>query len=334
METKTSNSFSVRETSLSSSDKQTAAEHKLTTKTVSTKATATTATIASNTNAADVSTNTRPKGVSASKSVAIVPQKVKVEDFKSACSCEKYCWSQQNAAWIKQHAAIRQLMNVAIDAHLAAAETQAEKGTQLQLNTTGGTDLSSAPADTFLPLIPDVAIQYRCGDTVPSTVYGFLPFTAFEKLIPADAKHIYVMTEPPARVDIMFGPGKHKFSTNCRPMMKDLFEYLKLKFPLAVVVVKSGGDPFVDVARLARARVTICAASTFCLWPAIASTGKAYFPLTSLVAGWSPSKDATPFLGSNFNWLRDPRIITEFKENTPLEKVLGVLRGTVPRTSV
>ena len=41
--------------------------------------------------------------------------------------------------------------------------------------------------------------------------------------------------------------------------------------------------------------------STFCLWPAMASTGRAYFPVTRLLVGWTPEKNASrplPDLGA------------------------------------
>jgi hypothetical protein len=255
--------------------------------------------------------------------------------FSQHCFCEKYCWSERRAPWITNYALIRDLMNSALDAHIAAAKAKepsnATMGTVLRLDGRLP-DMSSAPAGTFLPIVPDAAIQYRCGDTVPSKVYGFLPFPAVAQLIPADAKHIYVLTDPPARVEM--SPGKHTFSVNCRPIMTAMFDYLKNAFPAAVVVVKSGGDPFLDYVRLARARVAVCAASTFCLWPAIASRGAAYFPVTGLIAGWSSEKNEkndSPYLGPNFRWLHSPRIVTQFTESTPLREVIGVLNGTIPR---
>jgi hypothetical protein len=51
-----------------------------------------------------------------------------------------------------------------------------------------------------LPIIPDVTIQYRCGDNIQfSYMYGILPYTAFPSRIPANAKHIYVVSDHPTR---------------------------------------------------------------------------------------------------------------------------------------
>lgn len=50
-------------------------------------------------------------------------------------------------------------------------------------------DLTNHPADYSshqLPLVPDVAVQYRCGDNMKygNIGYGALPFRAFKEMIP------------------------------------------------------------------------------------------------------------------------------------------------------
>jgi hypothetical protein len=44
-------------------------------------------------------------------------------------------------------------------------------------------DLATVSAGTSLPLVPDAAIHYRCGDNFVGH-YGFLPFRAFLATIP------------------------------------------------------------------------------------------------------------------------------------------------------
>ena len=73
------------------------------------------------------------------------------------------------------------------------------------------------------------------------------------------------------------------FGSKCPKILSKLFEFLVRMFPKATVLLKFGGDPLLDMARLALANVTICSASTFCLWPAIANNHKAYFPVTDLI---------------------------------------------------
>ena len=62
-----------------------------------------------------------------------------------------------------------------------------------------------------------------------------------------------------------------------------------------------------DLARLAYAKVSICSVSTFCLWPAIASQHRAYFPLHSVIAG----KKALD-LGPRFVWIQNASVIMHF----------------------
>ena len=65
----------------------------------------------------------------------------------------------------------------------------------------------------------------------------------------------------------------HPYSSRCGTILRALFNHFTKLFPKAVVVIKRGGDQFLDYARLAYADVTICSASTFCLWPALANRG-------------------------------------------------------------
>lgn len=177
----------------------------------------------------------------------------------------------------------------------------------------------------------------RCGDTVPSTVYGFLPFQAIIDLIPKNQSisTIFILTDPSARASILSDLKDIKFSHNCHPILMALYNRLRIEFPQSYVILKSGGDPFVDYLRLSRAKITICSASTFCLWPAIASVGVAHFPVTGLIAGWNSERmkvsDLPSFVTSeqegvqHFKWIDQPRIVTSFKDSTSAEEAIRVL---------
>ena len=78
----------------------------------------------------------------------------------------------------------------------------------------------------------------RCGDTVPSTTYGFLPFRAIAEVLPENAQSIYILTDPSARATIM--SHNIKFHKNCPAILTHLFDYLKARFPSASIIVKSG----------------------------------------------------------------------------------------------
>ena len=240
--------------------------------------------------------------------------------MKVNCSCLQYCWENSKAPWLQRIHLIRKVVLPAIDAYVAAANGHAI-GTVLN----NATDLSSLPSlQTHLPLVPNVTIQYRCGDNIGfgKTRYGLLPFRAFSKqrIDSTSAMFIYVIADSPTRS--LTSP----FSGRCELILTKLFEHLRKEFPASVVVVKRGGDAFLDYARIAYANTVICSASTFCFWPAISNVhGQVHFPLTPLIAGaWD--NETAPHLVDNFHWIREVDMIKEFKKYRPWHTVIGDLQ--------
>jgi hypothetical protein len=151
-------------------------------------------------------------------------------------------------------------------------------------------------------------------------MYGIIPFYTIKSRIPTSAKYIYVLSDHPGR-------SKHSpYAPKCQLIISSLFEYLTTNFPQAVVVIKRGGDMFLDYARLAFAKTTICSASTYCLWPAIASDGDVHFPMTYLIAGVD-NKDLVVNLTSNFHWITEVEIITNFNKIRPWQRIIDILVG-------
>lgn len=233
---------------------------------------------------------------------------------RETCKCGQGCWGHSNTPWLKQLKLIISILRPAIEYHFAAHKSIATRGTVLSEH-----DLSSAPRGVFLPIVPDVLIQYRCGDNVPSKYYGFLKFKALIDVVPADSKFIYVRSDSPFRAKVM---GSHTFSAKCAPIIHELFVTLKNKFPKATVIATMGGDPFLDYYRIYKAKVIVCSVSTFCLWPAIASLGRVYYPSSVVVAAGT-----NPDLGSNFTWLPGSSVIIDFQKNTPLSTIFQRLKG-------
>jgi hypothetical protein len=187
------------------------------------------------------------------------------------------------------------------------------------------TDFSNTESSDQLPTVPDVTIQYRCGDNIGfSYVYGILPFAAITSRIPPDSKYIYVLSDHPSRA------AHSPYSGRCHLILKSLFEFLKESNPKSVIVVKRGGDLYLDYVRMALSKVLICSASTFCLWPALANVqrgGQVHFPLTDLIAGADNIDLAPKTLGNNFNWINDSSIISDFRKLRPWTQILDVLTG-------
>lgn len=240
------------------------------------------------------------------------------ELLKKECHCLQYCWENNEAPWLKRVDLIREILVGATDAYLRVANI--ENGTVTN-NKTDLTYIPSSSSTSILPLIPNVAIQYRCGDNIGfgKTRYGLLPFRAFKSRIPQWVTSIYVIADSPNRQQ------GHPYSSRCGTILTALFSYLTKFFPKAIIVVKRGGDQFLDYARLIHANVTICSASTFCLWPSLANVGgNSYFPLTPLVAK-ATSNTTAPSLGKHFHWIDEVDMIKEFKSFRPWTQVIEVL---------
>lgn len=239
--------------------------------------------------------------------------------MQQECKCTRYCWEHGNAPWVNRSAEIGQFIRTAVSAYLDSIDTHL--GTVVDPDV----DLSNAQPGAPLPIVPDVALQYRCGDNIGfSYMYGILPFTAFDSLIPADARFIYVLSDHPSRA------AHSPYSSRCGVILQHLMQYLQSRHPKATIVIKRGGDLFLDYVRLSRARVTICSASSFCLWPAIANVdAQVYFPLTQLAAG-ADSLELAPQFGAHFHWISEPKIISNFKHMRPWTAVIDVLTGKVP----
>jgi hypothetical protein len=239
-----------------------------------------------------------------------------VANVNNLCRCTRYCW-QQKAPWTNHTNSIKSYMQLAVKAYMRKL---GDVSTEVDIVN----DKSNAVPGQRLPLVPDATIQYRCGDNLAfSFMYGILPYTVFDKRIPADAKYIYVLSDHPSRAPNSPNTGR------CKLILDKLFEYLLQKFPNAVVVVKRGGDIFLDYVRLALSPTVVCSASSYCFWPALSNPGQIHFPLTYLIAGADSVELATDF-GSNFHWITDAQIITGFKGLRPWTQIIDVLEGKLP----
>jgi mannosyltransferase OCH1-like enzyme len=242
--------------------------------------------------------------------------------MKTKCHCLQYCWENNEAPWISavNNGLISRVLLPAINEYTKRSGAL-YRGTILN----NATDLSTLPFGASLPLIPNVTIQYRCGDNIGfgKTKYGLLPFSVYSKAgrIPSNSRYIYIIADSPTR------SVAHAYSSRCSQILQRLFEYLHKAFPSAVIVVKRGGDPFLDYTRIAYSSVVFCSASTFCLWPGIANRiGHVYYPLTPLIAK-AGSEDTAPFFGPNFHWIGEVSMIKEFRNYRPWTRLIDDLES-------
>lgn len=234
--------------------------------------------------------------------------------MKTQCDCLQFCWENKVAPWTQRIPLISRVIGQAIHAYEKAAHID-----HLFTELNNQTDISSIKealnTPNLLPLVPNVTIQYRCGDNVGfgKTKYGLLPFSTYNKQrISEDiAQYIYVIADSPSRSE------GHPYSHRCGIILEHLYKTLTQRFPKAVVVIKRGGDPFLDYVRLYHSKIVFCSASTFCLWPSLANRhGQVYYPLTPLIAG-AGSNETAPHFTKNFHWITDVEMIKQFRNYRP-----------------
>ncbi len=212
-------------------------------------------------------------------------------NLKAMCKCPGSCHERPAAVWIKGLDIIKPILHKALQHYLNVTP-------HMESTVVSKQDLSNMPFGTVLPLIPDAAIHYRCGDNFVGH-YGFLPFSAFPDNIPKTAKTIYVLAEHRDRKT----KTKRHLTAKCDAIFQSMLVYLTAHFPEAQVLVRRGDDLYVDMARLAYAKYVVCSVSTFCLWPAVLNPHKAFFPKTKLIVGGNTEID----LG--FQWLTKPAVL-------------------------
>jgi hypothetical protein len=258
-----------------------------------------------------------------SKSIDATIDLVKLE-----CHCRYWCWGAPESAWGRSLPLVRTLVRGAVDEHLKikneAGQTALEVGTVLRANIdmvssnpTGEVDNTTVPMR--YPLLPDVAIQYRCSDNIG---HGFLPFEAINKRIPDNAELIMILSEHPKRG--YYEPNDH-FPAIATGILRGLMMYIKERHRSSTVLVIRGEDPLLSFMKLTLAKTTICSPSTFCLWPAIASNGTAYMPK----AGFIGPVD----LGSHVTRTDDEKMTKPPQNETNLQDWLDVLEGRRPLPS-
>lgn len=239
--------------------------------------------------------------------------------MESLCKCTRYCWSDATAPWVNASAFVGSQMLDAISKYSESLNLD----NAFTINPDN--DFINVNSTDKLPTVPDVTIQYRCGDNIGfSYIYGILPFAAIISRIPPNSKYIYVLSDHPSRA--VHSP----YSGRCHLILKSLFEVLKESNPKSIIVVKRGGDLYVDYVRMALSKVLVCSASTFCLWPALANVqrgGQVHFPLTALIASADNIHLAPKNFGRNFHWINDSSIISDFRKLKPWTQILDVLTG-------
>lgn len=234
-----------------------------------------------------------------------LPLNVVADKISSLCRCKSICHEWRNGLVHSNMPRVKDMFRPAISAYWMSPQTDKRINKDRIF-------LSNFAEE--LPVIPDVAIHYRCGDNIV-THYGFLKFSSLLRLIPSTAKSIFILAESPSR------RSRENQVERCNDIFHGMYQYLLANLPHTKVAIIRGDNVFNDLARLTFAGTTICSVSTFCLWPAISSNTSAYFPVTKLIA-----KEDTSFrYGPNFHWIHEPIILGSRAAHLPNSRLVSEL---------
>ena len=122
----------------------------------------------------------------------------------------------------------------------------------------------------------DVTIHIRCGDLLGyahHVEYGYPKYAAYKEILTTFTS-IGILTGN-------FDPTKARakdipYAETCFKLIQDMAHYFQDTFPNATVTIRSNDTVEEAVGRMVHSKQTWCNPSTFCVYPAIATTGQAY----------------------------------------------------------
>jgi hypothetical protein len=158
-----------------------------------------------------------------------------------------------------------------------------------------------------LPEIDDVTIHLRCGDILKyghHVEYGYPKYETYKEIL-APFKSLGIATGS-------FDPTKARakdalHSAACSELVQDMANYFQEHFPNSKVSIRSNDTADEAISRMVHSKQIWCNPSTFCVFPAIATTGHAYilqssqlYPFVEAIAG-EPDIQVVrrPFLNMN-----------------------------------
>jgi len=225
-----------------------------------------------------------------------------LDRMKTYCQCDAFCYQYYSGAWRHKVDMIgsvftNALANVLWKTYEIPMETillfgsESLRGVKLEKSKNVEIITQGTESATSLRLIPDTTLHVRCSDimVIPDQAYGFLPFEVYKSLIPPATKLLYILSDSHHRANE---------GAICKVILTSLMEYLTPLFPSTSIVLIRGGSQLTSMTQMVFSNVTVCSASTFCFWPALASNNTVYYPLTSMILNGT-----TPKLTSQFHWI-------------------------------
>eukprot|EP01038_Epipyxis_sp_PR26KG_P017038 gene17038-23422_t len=212
------------------------------------------------------------------------------------CKCEMYCHENVQSVWYKQIDLIRENFQQAMETYIHQTyNTNSLLNHNITVDGKDEITNVNVTSTSVIPFLPDVTIHFRCSDILThQRAYGFLNYHIYSYLIPIKSKYIYVVSDSPSRGDE---------SKLCGELLSHLFDFLRSKFPDSIIYIKRGGNLMVNMIQIMHSQISICSASTFCLWPAIAAKNVVYYPTTELILNAT-----NPYFAWHFHWIVNPTL--------------------------
>jgi len=128
--------------------------------------------------------------------------------------------------------------------------------------------------------LPDVVIHFRCSaKSLAHRMYRMLPLDYYLAALEGEVN-------ASSSIGILIDPQANEVPC-CMSIARTLMHSLRRIFRCEVkrLTPSSTGR---DFALLMRAKILVCSLSTFGFWAAVATSGRAYFPVSRLIAGGQP----------------------------------------------
>jgi hypothetical protein len=127
------------------------------------------------------------------------------------------------------------------------------------------------------PNIDDVTIHLRCGDILSNVYmrdYGYPRYHVYKEFLTSPFSSIGILTasQDPRKAR----PGDIKHFASCTAILNDMVHYFQDMYPTITISIRSDDTVAQSIGRMVHSKQFWCNPSSFCVLPAIATTGRAY----------------------------------------------------------
>jgi hypothetical protein len=176
--------------------------------------------------------------------------------------------------------------------------------------------------------LDEAVVHLRTGDIgrLNDSSYGLVPFHVYTNLIPDNTRTIGLVTAPYRQNRPGAGYGDAELSEAVTEAARD---YIQRKFPDARVSIRNDDvseTMAITYVRMVAAKWLFCGSSTFCLFPALATSGESYILQSPLYGGYRSwiNKVADSF--ENVHYKKGEIIFSSESRNWNITRIIRRLR--------